>query len=85
MNRCARNVSEIASAIEKCISYILLLKSCNYSIVAKLISDTFLDKGRALEVQICLPLCFIIFGFDIIAVIQCIIVQGNQFSVILNM
>ena len=45
MNRCARNVSEMASAIEKCISYLLSTYKYNNSKAAKLISDTFLCGG----------------------------------------
>ena len=52
MNRCARNVSEIASAIEKCISYILSTYKYIISRVTKLISDTFLHGGGALEIHV---------------------------------
>ena len=52
MNRCARNVSEIASAIEKCISYLLSTYKYIISGVAKQISDTFLHGGGALEIHI---------------------------------
>jgi hypothetical protein len=51
MNRCARNVSEIAFAIEKCISYLLSNYKYNNSRDAKLISDTFLHGGGALEIH----------------------------------
>ena len=52
MNRCARNVSEMASAIEKCISYLLSTYKYIISRVAKLISDTFLHSGGALKIHI---------------------------------
>ena len=52
--------SEIASAIEKCISYIFTTNKYNISRGTKLISDLFHHRGGALKIHVFLTVCYIL-------------------------